>query len=58
MNHRQVFSVFDHSVNIPENRFLKHTSERLVNHFVRDTSNEGLRDAGRTPPPAQPVRGR
>ena len=39
--HRQVFSVFDHSVDIAENRILKHTAERLVNHFRRDASTRG-----------------
>jgi len=39
--HRQVFSVFDHSVDIAENRILKHTAERLVNHFRSDTSTQG-----------------
>lgn len=39
--HRQVFSVFDHSVNIAENRILKHTTERLLQHFRRDSSTQG-----------------
>jgi 5-methylcytosine-specific restriction enzyme subunit McrC len=39
--HRQVFSVFDHSVDIAENRILKHTAERLANHFRHDTSTHG-----------------
>jgi len=39
--HQHVFSVFDHSIDIPENRILKHTAERLANHFRSDTSTHG-----------------
>lgn len=31
---RHFFEVFDHSVDITENRILKHTTERLLRHFV------------------------
>lgn len=44
MGHRQAFSVFDLSVDIPENRILKHTAERLLQHFVREAAPQA-RDA-------------
>ncbi len=40
ITHRHVFSVYDHAIDIPENRIIKHTAERLVRHFEADRSRK------------------
>jgi 5-methylcytosine-specific restriction enzyme subunit McrC len=39
---RHVFEVFDHSADIAENRILKHTTQRLLRHFVAQPAGENL----------------
>lgn len=42
INSKHVFSVYDHSIDVVENRILKHTAERLLRHFIRQGNAQSL----------------